>query len=124
MKLKLLEHYIAEAIAKTRSKPHRNVSALLAEVLPEIVAELRRMAISPDSDIPTRKFAITMLESFWRTLLSTAQGASRTAVKREHVKVRAKRVAAAETQTALAIAAERRRIDGVLDQATKELEGK
>jgi hypothetical protein len=123
MRTKILENYITEAIAKARLTPHRKVSAVLAEAMPEVCTELRRMVTALDSDAPTKKFAITMLESFWRTLLTTAQGESRTAVKREHVKVRAKRVKIAETQTGLQIAAERRRIDDVLEQAEKELGG-
>jgi hypothetical protein len=123
MKAHLLEFYITEAIAKSRIKPHRKVSAVLAEAMPEVCTELRRMVTAPDSDIPTKKFAIAMIENLWRTLLSTAQSETRTAVKREHVKVRAKRVKVAETQTGLQIAAERRRIDGVLEQAEKELGG-
>jgi hypothetical protein len=119
----LLEHYLQQAITKAKAKPHRKVSAILAEAMPEVCMELRRMVTAPDSDTSTKKFAIAILESFWRTLLTTSQSENRTAVKREHVKVRAKRAQAIETQTTIAIAAERRRVDGVLNQAEKELGG-
>jgi len=121
MRLKTLEFYLQQAIAKAKVKPYRRVSSLLAEAMPEVVTELRRMVTAPDSDLPTKKFAITILESFWRSLLLTSQSENRTAVKREHVRVRAKKAMTAETQAALAIAAERKRIDGVLNRAEKEL---
>ncbi len=122
MKQNLLEHYLQRAIAKVRQKPHRKVSAVLADTMPEVVTELRRMVTAPDSDILTRKFAITMLETFWRSLVNANQSATRTAVKREHVRVRAKKATTAETQAKLAIVAERKRIDEVLRKA--EAEGK
>ena len=103
MKQKILERYILDALGKVRLKPHRKVSAVLAETMPEIIAELRRMATTPDSDIPTRKFAITMLEGFWRTLLTTSQSETRTAVRRLQTAVRARRAKVAETQTALKV---------------------
>lgn len=117
MKQKILEHYIASAIAKARLKPHRKVSDALADAMPEVVAELRRLATAPDSDVSTRKFAIGMLESFWRTLLNTA---CVTAVKREHARTRAKRVATAATQAARVHA----RNEKVLTEFEKALGGK
>lgn len=103
MKQKLLEHYITEAIAKARLRPHRKVSVVLAEAMPDIVAELRRMVTSPDSDLSTRKFAIATVENLWRTLVTTSQSETRTAVKRLATTVRAKRVRVAETQAALRV---------------------
>ncbi len=103
MKQKLLEHYITEAIAKTRSKPHGRVSAILAEAMPEVCTELRRIAIAPESDRASKKFAIVMLESLWRTLLTTSQSETRTAVKRLQTKIRATKVKVEQTKTSLKV---------------------
>ena len=124
MKLAILEHYIAEAIKKTRLQPGSKVSAVLAEAMPAIVSELRRMATAPDSDIASRKFAISMLETFWSKLLATALADNRASVNRLHAKVRAKKIAVTDRQQKLAIAAERRRIDNTLAEAKKELGGR
>ena len=117
MKQKLLQHYLTEAIAKARMKPHRKVSAVVAEAMPEVCTELRKMVTAPDSDIPTKKFAITMLESFWRALLMTSQSETRTAVKRLQTKVRAKRVQVEETKTALKVHQVQQQFDDVLKKA-------
>lgn len=102
MKQKLLEHFVLEAMANSKTQ-HRKISAILAETMPEVIQELRRMVTATDSDLSTKKFAIGMLESFWRTLLTTSQSENRIAVKRSQTKVRAKRVKVEETQTALRI---------------------
>lgn len=103
MKQKLLEHYIAEAIAKARLRPHRKVSAVLAEAMPEVCIELRRMVTAEDSSNVDRKFAIAMLEGLWRTLLTTSQSENRIAVKQSQTKIRRQRVKVAERQTNLRI---------------------
>lgn len=104
MKTKFLEHYLQRAMAKAgTSQSRRKVSTILAEALPEICTELRRMVTAPDSDRSTRKFAITMLESFWRSLLSTSQSENRLAVKRTQTNIKRQRVKVAEKQTALKI---------------------
>lgn len=120
MKLKFLEHYIAEAVKKTRLQPGSKISAVLAEALPDVIRELRRMATA-DSDIASRKFAIGMLETFWSKLLATALADNRASVNRLHAKVRAKKIAVTDRQQKLAIAAERRRIDNTLAEAKKAL---
>ena len=117
MKQKLLEHYLQRAIAEARLKPHRKVSAVLAEAMPEVCTELRRMVTAADSDMPTNKFAIATLESFWRTLLTTSQSETRTAVKRLQTTVRAKRVKVEETKTALKVHQVQQQFDDVLKKA-------
>jgi len=102
MKLKLLEHYLQQAMARSKTQ-HRKISTVLAEAMPEIIAELRRMATAEDSSSADRKFGIVMLEGFWRTLVTTSQSETRTAVKRLQATVRAKRVKVAETQAALKV---------------------
>ena len=102
MKIKLLEHYLRQAMAKSRAQ-HRKISTVLAEGMPEVCAELRRMVTAEDSSTSDRKFAITMLENFWRTLVMTSQSENRTAIKRLQTTVRAKRVKVAETQAALKV---------------------
>ena len=123
MKIKLLEHYLTEAMAKSKTQ-HRKISAVLAEAMPEVVQELRRMVTAPDSDMASRKFAVEMLESFWRTVVTAEQRDTRIAVKRAHVRVRAKRVKVEETKANLELAAERSKIDRVLEHARKELESR
>jgi hypothetical protein len=103
MKQKLLEHYILEAMAKAPSQPRRKVTAVLAEAMPEVCIELRRMLTATDNDLSTKRFAITMLENLWRTLLTTSQSETRTAVKRLATTVRAKKVAVEQTKTALKV---------------------
>jgi hypothetical protein len=102
MKQKLLEHYILEAMAKSKAE-HRKVSAIVADAMPEVIQELRRMATATDSDLSTKKFAIGMLESFFRTLLITSQSENRIAVKRKQTQVRAKKVKVEETKAAIKV---------------------
>ena len=102
MKTKLLEHYLQQAMSKSKTQ-HRRISAVLAEALPEVCTELRRMVTAEDSSNVDRKFAITLLESFWRTLLTTSQSEDRIAVKHSQTKIRRQRVRVAEKQTALKI---------------------
>jgi hypothetical protein len=101
--LKRLEFYVTAAMAKARLKPHGQISAMLAEAMPEVIQELRRIATAPDSDMVSRKFAIATLESFWRTLLTTSLSDGRTVVKRAAIKVRGHRVKVAEQQAALRV---------------------
>jgi predicted NAD-dependent protein-ADP-ribosyltransferase YbiA (DUF1768 family) len=102
MKIKLLEHYLQNAIAKSKAQ-HRKISAVLGEAIPEVIQELRRMVTAEDSSNIDRKFAITMLENFWRTLVSISQSDNRLAIKRTQTKVRSKKVAVEQTKAALKI---------------------
>ncbi len=121
MKTKLLEHYLQQAMVKVgTSQPRRKVSAILAEAMPEVCTELRRMVTAEDSSTSDRKFAITMLESFWRTLLMTSQSETRTAIKRLQTTVRAKRVKVAETQAALKV----NQVRAETDKKLAAMEGK
>lgn len=116
MNQKLLEHYLHSAMAKSKAE-HRRISTVLAEAMPEIIAELRRMVTAEDSSTSDRKFAITMLEGFWRTLLTTSQSATRTAVKRLATTVRAKKVKVEETKAAIKVHQVRQQFDDVLKKA-------
>jgi predicted NAD-dependent protein-ADP-ribosyltransferase YbiA (DUF1768 family) len=116
MKTKLLEHYLQQAMAKSETQ-HRKISAVLAEAMPEVCTELRRMVTAEDSSNIDRKFAITMLEGFWRTLLATSQNATRTAAKRLATTVRAKKLAVEQTKTALKVHQVRQQFDEVLKKA-------
>jgi hypothetical protein len=116
MKQKMIEHYITESLAKSKTQ-HRKISAVLAEAMPEVCTELRRMATAEKSGVSDRKFAIAMLENVWRTLLTTSQSETRTAVKRLDTAVRAKRVKVAETQAALDVHRVQRQFDDVLKKA-------
>jgi hypothetical protein len=102
MKIKLLEHYLQQAMAKSKTQ-HRKISTVLAEAMPEIISELRRMATGEDSDLSTRRWAIDTLSAFWRTLLTASQSENRIAVKRTQTKIRRQRVKVAERQTNLKI---------------------
>jgi hypothetical protein len=116
MKKKTLENYVLEAMAKSKAQ-HRKISAVLADAMPEVLQELRRMVTAEDSSTSDRKFAITMLEGFWRTLLTSSQSATRTAVKRLATTVRAKKVKVEETKAAIKVHQVRQQFDDALKKA-------
>jgi hypothetical protein len=107
---------------KALSSEHKSVvSDHLIEKLPAAIDALTEISSSSNVSAQERLAAVSLICSLYNTLLSDAHHGERRREKKTAHEIAKKRVIVRDKDTALKVAAERKRIDGVLLQAEEHL---
>src|SRR5437660_1556673 len=119
-----LEQMMAQAIQKARDEQYKNVSAALIGALPELIATLRNIVVSPDASANQRMRCVELLCMCWARVLRTGLREDRATVSREKFvakKMRAQadkiEAAAKDKLAALEISKQRKKIARQLKRA-------
>jgi long-subunit acyl-CoA synthetase (AMP-forming) len=113
-----------EAIRRTTAKEYKKVSAALIPVLPDLVTALGQVITDNQTTPAQRLQAAGMLQALWARCLRDEDRKQKHLTNRERLRVKRRKVEVADRQATLELAAERKRIDRVLEQAKKELESR
>jgi hypothetical protein len=109
-----LGFYLQEAIATAGEKQLSRVSQAIVPLLPDIVSELKNLAVSNETTPAQKLQAIEMILQCWSRCLKVG-------VKKQEYQMKRQRLKVKDRKSKLAISRKREEISKKLAQAAKEI---